>query len=467
MINKIYKTIHNKFYRFFKFVFFIRYLFAIFFVAILLFLSIPHFFDYRAKDKIIKIYLSKNYNLDIKDYKNIKFNSFPLPHLEMNNLKMNFNSKKINLKTQKLLLYPRLISLYNYKNFQVRKLRLENSFFETNLKNIKHLKNSIYDLQKKIYFQDLNLKIKDDAKTIIIFKKINFLNYGYKKNIITGEVFNRKFKVNLKDDLSNINFKLQNTGVSVNLNIPKNSQKSNLNGDLSGKILKSNFKLNFIHNKDKIKVNNFFFRDKDLSFDSEGFFKFKPFFSISLTSKIKNINSDLIKNLDIENLFKFKNLIKKINSDNKLIFEDQKFGRNLINSFNIKTNLAYGRLNVTKNLFISKSELTCNSNINLLDDFPILYLNCFLNSPNKKEFLKNFKIDYKNKDEYLNLNIQANLNILNNKINFDKIELNDNYKATIEDLKYYKLSFENILFDENFIKIFDLSKIRNFILEII
>ena len=72
-----------------------------------------------------------------------------------------------------------------------------------------------------------------------------------------------------------------------------------------------------------------------------------------------------------------------------------------------------------------------------------------------------------NKDEYLNLNIQANLNILNNKINFDKIELNDNYKATIEDLKYYKLSFENILFDENFIKIFDLSKIRNFILEII
>ena len=88
----------------------------------------------------------------------------------------------------------------------------------------------------------------------------------------------------------------------------------------------------------------------------------------------------MIKNLDIENLFKFKNLIKKINSDNKLIFEDQKFGRNLISSLNIKTNLAYGRLNVTKNLFISKSELTCNSNINLLDDFPILYLNCFLNS---------------------------------------------------------------------------------------
>ena len=104
MINKIYKTIHNKFYRFFKFVFFHKISFCNFFCRNTLFLSIPHFFDYRAKDKIIKIYLSKNYNLDIKDYKNIKFNSFPLPHLEMNNLKMNFNSKKNQFKNTKVII---------------------------------------------------------------------------------------------------------------------------------------------------------------------------------------------------------------------------------------------------------------------------------------------------------------------------------------------------------------------------
>ena len=44
--------------------------------------------------------------------------------------------------------------------------------------------------------------------------------------------------------------------------------------------------------------------------------------------------------------------------------------------------------------------------------------------------------------------------------------MNDNYKASKEDLKYFKSVFENIIFDDNFINIFSLSKLRNFILEI-
>ena len=44
--------------------------------------------------------------------------------------------------------------------------------------------------------------------------------------------------------------------------------------------------------------------------------------------------------------------------------------------------------------------------------------------------------------------------------------MNENYKATNEDIKYFKSSFENILFDKNFQNIFDLSKLKKFILEI-
>ena len=50
MINKYKKLIHNKFSRFFKFFFSIRYLFVIFFVAIVLFLLIPQFFDYKKTE---------------------------------------------------------------------------------------------------------------------------------------------------------------------------------------------------------------------------------------------------------------------------------------------------------------------------------------------------------------------------------------------------------------------------------
>ena len=88
-----------------------------------------------------------------------------------------------------------------------------------------------------------------------------------------------------------------------------------------------------------------------------------------------------------------------------------------------------------------------------------------INSPDKKKLLKKLKINYKNKNKPIIINIIGNLNILNNKINFDNIELNNN-KFNKEDLKYYKSTFENILFDKNFIQIFKLPKIQKFIAEI-
>ena len=64
------------------------------------------------------------------------------------------------------------------------------------------------------------------------------------------------------------------------------------------------------------------------------------------------------------------------------------------------------------------------------------------------------------------MRVKGNLNILSKKINFEKILLNENYNASKTDLKYFKDTFENTLYDENFIKIFKLKKIKEFILEV-
>ena len=71
MINKIYKRIHNKYSTLFKFIFFLRYLFGIFFISVALFLLIPHFFDFKKKDEIIKNYLLESYGLKLNNYENI------------------------------------------------------------------------------------------------------------------------------------------------------------------------------------------------------------------------------------------------------------------------------------------------------------------------------------------------------------------------------------------------------------
>ena len=57
----------------------------------------------------------------------------------------------------------------------------------------------------------MTFKIGESDKEIVILNRINFLNYGLKKNTISGEVFSKKFKLTLNDDLSKINFKLLKT----------------------------------------------------------------------------------------------------------------------------------------------------------------------------------------------------------------------------------------------------------------
>ncbi len=466
MINRIYKLINNKFSGFFKFVFLIRYLFLIFFVAISLFLIIPQFFNYAQKEQIIKEYLNNNYSIEIKKIENIKYGFFPTPYLQIKNFKANIFSEKINIEAKNLILYPELLSIYNYENFRVKKIKVDDGNININFKDVKFLLKKILSLKKKISFKNFNTKIKQGENSLIDLEKINFINYGYKKNTIIGEIFNRKFKINFENSLQNLKFEIIDTGIITKLKVTDSSILKN-EGQVEGKILKSNFKFNFIYDKKLLEIKNFYFRDKNLSFNSNGNIKLKPFFKANFNSEINSINTDILKNLDIERILNFKDLIKRLNSENNIFMKSKKFSRNLIEDLSLNIKLAYGNLFILKDLNISNSKFNCRNNINLLDENPIFYFNCNLNSPNKKDLLKRFNIDIKEKKEKIDLIVQGNINIFNKKINFDNIEMNKTYKATNEDLKYFKTSFENILFDKRFLDIFNQEKIKKFLLEIL
>ena len=126
MFNNFYKTIHNKYSRFFKFIFFLRYLLMIFFVSIVVFLSIPIFFNYEKKAEIIKLYLLKDYNFKIINYGKIKYNIIPLPNLELNNVQLNFETSKENLSVKKMKIYLNFLNIYNYENFRSKKITIKN-----------------------------------------------------------------------------------------------------------------------------------------------------------------------------------------------------------------------------------------------------------------------------------------------------------------------------------------------------
>ena len=117
-------------------------------------------------------------------------------------------------------------------------------------------------------------------------------------------------------------------------------------------------------------------------------------------------------------------------------------------------------------MILSKSVSLCDGKINLLEEFPILYFDCFVNSPNKKKLFKKFQIDTKSKDETFDLEAKGRINILRKIINFDVITVNQNQKAKEKDLKYFKSSFERIFFEKNFLDMFKISKIKQFILDL-
>ena len=465
MINKIYIKINNKFSSIFKFIFFLRYLIAIFFVAIVLFLSIPQFFDYKKKEQVITNYLLKNYEIELKKIKKIQFKSFPTPHLFLSNLETNFHKESIDLKINNMKIYPKLFSIFNYENFQVRKIELKNNNANVNIYEIIPLTKYLLNIEKKISIKNLSLKIKDKNRPVIHFEEINFSNYGYKKNKINGLVFNKKFGIDFENQFNKFNLKIPDIGVSSNINTFKDDN-SELAGSLQGKILKLNLKLDFLFNQGNIKINNFLLRDKKLSLDSDGYFDFKPYFKINLKSQIKDIDLDLLKNFDLNIIFDQKDLLKRINSENIITFKSKKFSRDLISQLEIQTNLAYGRLTASKTFSINGNNFFCSNEVNLISDYPVLYFNCLLKSSDKKSLYKKLKIDLKTQNEPFNLKVKGNLNILNKKINFVKVEMNNNYNASQEDLEFFKNSFESILFDGNFNEIFRLSKIRKFIYEI-
>ena len=306
----------------------------------------------------------------------------------------------------------------------------------------------------------------EDKNSLVSIENIKYANFGYNKNLIKGEVFGKNFKLKVDDNYKKINFKLIDTGVNADINFNEREKNNLQSGVFKSKILNTNFKSDFVYDGKTVKVNNSYFRSKNISFKNNSDIILKPFLDINSKFFIEEFNTQLLRNLDLNQLLKFKTFLKKINNKNKINYKFKKFNRKYFDDLYLKINLAYGRMNYSKKLFNEKDILQCGGYINFLDEYPKLFFDCYLKTKNKKEFFKKMSLKTKSKNKIFELKFKGNLSILNNKINFKGISVNENYDASKEDLKYFKETFENILFDNNFFEIFDLKKLKQFIVEI-
>ena len=465
MLNKFYKIIHNKYYKFFNFIFFLRYLFAIFFITFALFLFIPNFLNFEKKIKFVENHLMQKYGFEFYNYENIKFNSLPIPNLEFKNATIAFTSSDEKMNVEKLKIYPYFFYIYNFENFQSKKIIFVNNNISLESRNLDILIKKLFYQKSKIFFKNLNVNIKEKDKIILKIKNIKFKNFGHRKNFLIGEIFKKKFVVNLGKNLRKINFEIENSGIDIDINFIENNRKDLIEGTLKSKILNTNFKSNFLLDKKEIKIVNFYLRNKYTVFSNESLIILKPFLDINSKFYIEEFKPEIFKNIDLGKLIESKEIIKKINSKNKIYFESKKFSNNLFDQLYLRIDSAYGMINYSKSSLIAGNPFECEGNINLLEDFPLFLFDCKIFSNNKKNFFKKFSIKTKNQENF-NLSVKGSINILNKKINFKKILVNEDYEASNEDLKYFKVIFENIFFDKGFTNILNVKKIKEFISEI-
>tara|TARA_Y100000591_G_scaffold174004_1_gene150317 strand:- start:505 stop:1269 length:765 start_codon:yes stop_codon:yes gene_type:complete len=253
----------------------------------------------------------------------------------------------------------------------------------------------------------------------------------------------------------------------MDLDLGEKINENTINGSFKSSILNTNLIFDFIYNGKSLKIYNSFFRSKNLSFKNNSLITLKPFLDGSLNFDIESLNIAIFNKFTFEKLTIYRDILKKINTTNEINFKSKKLSHNIIDELNLRIDLAYGRLNYSKSFSISDNIFKCKGNINLLEEYPLLFFDCLINSNNKRGLLKKFGINIKKKENgLLNIYTNGNLNIVSRKINFQEISMNENYKASNDDLKYFKDKFENMFLNDKFEEILNLKKIKKFVLEI-
>ena len=135
-------------------------------------------------------------------------------------------------------------------------------------------------------------------------------------------------------------------------------------------------KFNFDYKKEKLNIINLYFRSKYLSLNGDSLVKLNPFLEIKSNINIEELNNKIFKIINFNEILKSRNLIKKLNIESQFFYKSKKFNNHFVDKISLKTDLAYGRINYSKEFFISESFFKCNGNINLMDEIPLLFFNC-------------------------------------------------------------------------------------------
>ena len=468
MINRIFKTINNKRSKYHNFFFFLRYIFVIFFISTFLYLSLPKFLNHQNQLGSIKDYLAYNYKLELKSLSSLEFNIFPQPNLSLKNVEFKIKDLPLSVNSKNLRIFLSYKDIYNFDNLKTKKIELNSSESSLDISKIADLLNYFKTLEHKLIVKNLDLNLKKKTKSIIEIKNISFSSNKNKKIKLKGLLFNERFIALFYKDSKKLKFEIPNAGVNVNIDLNQSKNKKFYSGTSNISILRNYLKLNFSFNSNQIIINKSNVRNQDLSISLNSLINFYPFFESKSNIHINKFNKELISKIKLKNIFSNnKYILERLNSNSKITYDNKLSRNSLIKNISAELKLAHGRLMYTNNINFLGGSFNCKGSSLLTEEYPRMNFDCKLNINDKKKLFKKISVPNKFTNNKIDLVLLGSLNLFNKKINFEKIQVNNQKSIKQEDKIYFKEIFERILFDENFFSIFKTIKIKEFILEII
>ena len=208
-------------------------------------------------------------------------------------------------------------------------------------------------------------------------------------------------------------------------------------------------------------------RNKDLLIFFDSFIFLKPFFEINSNVNIDKIDQKFLEKVKLDNILEYKNILKKLNSRNKLVSDKKIFKTSIIEKFSLQSNLANGRMTLVSEMAIAGGEVLCNGDSLLTDDFPRFTFDCNFRIFDSKLFSKKMSLPKKIYDKPFDLSVLGSLNLVNRKINFKEISIDNKMIISKENKIIYKMVFEKLLLRDGFPNMFKKDNIKEFLIEII
>ena len=420
--------------------------------TIIIFLSLPVFFNYKSIQNEIENKFFSDFKINLKILDDISFRVLPRPHLLIRKANLDFNlknEKSAIAEVENLKLFIPSNKIYSKKNIIITDIKFQDINLNLKISDIIDIRNHLYyKINKPIYAKNIKIFLNDNKNNVILISPIKKVKYQINENLtaknfkLQGSIFDIEFSSiwersydKPKASINEINFNNPNIYMK-NLFSFKNDKE--FRGSSSIDFLNDNISFRYDYkdskikiespenkNNQKIKLNStiqldpfyiegqIIFEDKNISFITD-----------YILNSVLNSDKELLQNINGEINLTLSNLENKLFSNGKISLFINEGEIEIINSF-----LKMDKIGILRStykyivkegelFFETKNELKVNNQKELAKKFQLnynkvkkvkkVYFDFVRNIDTGDMFLSNIFINDKNSQNLLEEIIKTN-----------------------------------------------------------